>query len=87
MEPSFRHGDIVLVNKLSYLFKKPKVGDVVVVKKTHRYILKRIQKIENGKYFVVGDNKKESTDSRTFGWIKRKDIVRKVIKKISKHSN
>jgi len=30
-------------------------------------------------YFVLGDNKQESTDSRHFGWIKKKQIIGQVI--------
>lgn len=32
------------------------------------------------KYYVLGDNPSQSTDSREFGWIKRKEIIGKVIR-------
>lgn len=80
MMPLFKEGDTVLVHKLSCFFKKPKVKDVVIVKtKDRKYIIKRIAKIANNKYFVLGDNLKESKDSRHFGWVLRKDIVGKVM--------
>lgn len=81
MEPTFKDGDMVLVNKLSYFFIRPKIGNVVVLKRD-KYIIKRIKKIDEDRFFVVGDNKKESTDSRKFGWIKKKDILGKVILKL-----
>ena len=78
MEPKFKDGDMVLVNRLSYFFSKLKHGDVVVLK--HReYIIKRIKAIDRDKIFVVGDNKDDSADSRKFGWINKKEIVGKVI--------
>ena len=81
MEPTFQDGDAVLVNRLSYFFKKPKIGDLVVLKR-EKYIIKRITKIKDNKIFVEGDNKKESIDSRGFGWVDRKRIVGKVAYKI-----
>lgn len=78
MIPTFKSGDEVLVNRLSYFLSKPKIGDLVVSKK-EKYIIKRIKKIDGDRFFVEGDNKKESTDSRKFGWINKKEIVGKVI--------
>lgn len=81
MYPTFKEDDIVLVNRLSYFFGTPKIGDLVVLKKV-KYIIKRIEKIKGDDFFVVGDNRKESTDSRSFGWVSKKEIVGKVILKI-----
>ena len=81
MVSTFKENDVVLVNRLSYFLSPPKIGDLIVLKR-EKYIIKRIKKIKNNKYFVVGDNKKESTDSRRFGWIDRKDIVGKVLIKM-----
>lgn len=84
MEPFISSGDVILVNRLSYLFKNPKIGDVVIIKKNSKkkYLIKRIQRIRQKTYFVVGDNKKESIDSRNFGWITKKDIVGKILFKL-----
>lgn len=81
MAPTFKENDIVLVNRLSYFLNRPKIGDLIVLKQ-RQYIIKRIKRIKNDKYFVVGDNRKESTDSRKFGWVSKKEIVGKVIYKI-----
>ena len=78
MLPTFKSGDLVLVNRLAYFFGSPKVGDLVVLKRG-KHIIKRITAIEGEQVFVIGDNKKESTDSRNFGWINKKEIVGKVI--------
>lgn len=86
MTPAFKENDVVLVNRLSYFFSKPKIGDIVVLKR-ERYIIKRIAKIDlsadGQKFFVIGDNQKESTDSRNFGWIDKKEIIGKVFYKLS----
>lgn len=51
----------------------------MAIKVAGKEMIKRIQKIRGNEYFVVGDNKKESTDSRNFGWIKKDQIIGKVI--------
>ena len=82
MEPYCYSGDTVLVNKIAYFFTKPKINDVIAIEssKDKRYIIKVIKKIKAEEYFVLGFSLKESTDSRVFGWISKKDIIGKVIK-------
>lgn len=84
MEPFLSPGDFILVNRWSYFLKKPKVGDVIIIRatKTEKYFIKRVKKIKKNKCFVLGDNEKESIDSRTFGWVSKKDIVSKMIFKL-----
>lgn len=82
MEPAIKPGDYVLVNKLAYLFGKPSKGDVIVFKhprEKNKFLIKRIASITvSGEYFVVGDNKSQSNDSRNFGSIKKNLIVGKL---------
>ncbi len=81
MFPTLLDGDHVLVNRLAYMFHKPKVGDGVALKdpRDGKVLIKRITKIENQHYFVIGDNKHYSTDSREFGMIRRSEIIGKII--------
>ena len=79
MFPFLNPGDTVVVSK----FGKIKIKDVVVFKINKLKYIKRIEENKNKKYFVIGDNKKESIDSRKFGWIEKKDIIGKVIYRIS----
>ena len=78
MLPTFREGQYLLV---SSWFNDLKVGDVVVLDQSNqdKKIVKRVAKIQNNQYFLVGDNQKESLDSRSFGWVKKEDVLGKVI--------
>ncbi len=60
-------------------FVKPKNKDIVIIKMEGKMMVKRINKINSHSFFIQGDNKKGSTDSRSFGWIKRDQIIGKVI--------
>ena len=85
MRPTLKEEDSVLVSSIPYFFKKPKVGDIIILKKglprrkAGRYIIKRITKRKGATFFVQGDNENESIDSRSFGWISKKEIVGKVV--------
>lgn len=76
MLPTLKPGQDVLV--LCW-FVKPKAGDIVALKVKGKEMIKRIQMSSDSGIFVIGDNKKESTDSRKFGWIKKKEIIGKVV--------
>lgn len=80
MEPTFFEGQKVFVRK-KWFFCHLQKGDIIVLKdpRKQRMLIKRIQKIDKNKLFVVGDNTKHSTDSRQFGYIERKDTIGKVI--------
>ena len=125
MEPSFENGDYLIIDEISYRFKNPQRGEVVVFKypydPSQRYI-KRIVglpsetiKIENGEvlvlnekgwdvldesaylsfglktpgniqislldneYFVLGDNRSASADSRRWGALPSDKIIGRVI--------
>lgn len=81
MEPTFKEDQIVLASSIPYLFSKPKVGDIVIAKdpRTGRLLLKRIISKTTGTYFIEGDNKERSTDSRNFGFLSRSSIIAKII--------
>ena len=79
MLPLLKHGDEVLVNE----GVEVGIGDIVVAKHPYRTgieMVKRIKEIdENGRYFLIGDNSEESTDSRSFGSVSRKLVRARVI--------
>lgn len=76
MNPTLIEGqDVLSVN----WFYKIKVGDLVIVKVDGKEMVKRIQKVDDRRIFVIGDNKDESTDSRDFGPVNTDQVVGKVI--------
>lgn len=79
MEPTFKEGDLLLVNRLAYLFRGPRIGDVVVLKDHEMFLLKRVAAANGEKVYVVGDNAAQSRDSRDFGWVKKENIIGKVL--------
>lgn len=76
MLPTLKPGQDILV---WCWFNKYRVGDIVVIKKNGKEMVKRISKIDDRRIFVMGDNERMSTDSRSFGWIDKKDISGKLI--------
>lgn len=73
MEPLFREGDYVLVMRLF----DPKKGDVVVIVKNGKKMLKRLSSVSRNNYTVLSDN--HGTDSLAFGPLNRREIIGKVI--------
>jgi nickel-type superoxide dismutase maturation protease len=80
MAPTIAAGEYVLVNRLAYLFHPPQKGDIVSLRdpRDGKMLIKRILKRKGEMYFVQGDNKVASTDSRVFGWVEKKAIIGKV---------
>lgn len=71
MSPSIRAGQIVIASGLN----KYKKGSIVIAKVDNREVIKRVKSIKNNKIWLVGDNKKFSTDSRKFGWVSPSQII------------
>lgn len=120
MDPNFENGDYLIVDELSYRFKNPQRGEVVVFKypknPSQRYIKRIIGlpgetvEIKNGEviidntvldesayltaglqtlgdtkvlldageFFVLGDNRLSSSDSRRWGILPRDNIIGRV---------
>lgn len=77
MAPKLRPGQLIVATKL---FRKLRPGQVVIVERNHRQIVKRIERIEQDKVFVIGDNLQASVDSRQFGWLDRTEVVARVFR-------
>ena len=87
MEDTLLIGDRVLVDRITWRFSQPARGDIVVFHPPFDgpVLIKRIIglpwalqepfKVPAGSYFVMGDNRTDSGDSREFGPIKRAQFV------------
>ncbi|MCL5435203.1 MAG: S26 family signal peptidase [Patescibacteria group bacterium] len=83
MEPFIKNNSIVFASGIPYLFKNPKVNDIVVFKdKEGKTLIKRITRNKKDRYFVAGDNKGDSLDSRQLGDISKRQVIGKVIYKL-----
>lgn len=82
MEPAYHEDDFVLVNRWAYLVRRPRRGDVVVLRNPEApsgFLLKRVESVaEGGKVAVRGDNARDSRDSRHFGTVDVNLVVGKV---------
>lgn len=79
MLPTLKPGQDVVSFNWAYLGRKPKIGDVVIIKVDGKEMIKRVQKKTQLKVFVQGDNKEESTDSRDFGLVDISQVIGKVV--------
>lgn len=83
MVPLLQPDEEVLVDLNAYRHTSPRLGDIVVAEHPHRpgfRLIKRIVSIDDdhGHYFLEGDNRSESTDSRTFGAVSTAHIIGQV---------
>jgi nickel-type superoxide dismutase maturation protease len=82
MLPWLPPGEEILVNLSAYRQSLPQPGDLVLVTHPHRpnlAIIKRVTVVtDTNKFFLMGDNPEESTDSRFFGAVSLELILGKV---------
>jgi nickel-type superoxide dismutase maturation protease len=76
MEPTLKRGSLVWALKW---FNTLKVGNVVIFEHQGREKIKRLNKINENKLYLLSDNKDGSTDSRDFGYIDIDKVKAKVI--------
>ena len=82
MEPLCREGDFCIGEKFSFLLSRPTVGQIVLLShplEKGLTLLKRIVKSKREEdtwlYWVEGDNVSASSDSRSFGWVPKQNII------------
>ena len=82
MRPTLAPGDVVLIVPSQATTSRPHAGDVLLCKLPYQQgvrVLKRLEHVTaSGSYFLVGDNPRESTDSRSFGPIAHDRLIGRV---------
>lgn len=80
MMPTLKPMQKILIQR-SWFFCIFKENDMIVLKdpRSNKFLIKRIKKIKANTYWIEGDNKKASTDSRAFGFVEKQSILGKVI--------
>ncbi|HEV8574550.1 MAG TPA: nickel-type superoxide dismutase maturation protease, partial [Dehalococcoidia bacterium] len=81
MLPALRPDERVLFDRLAYALDRPRTGDIVLARHPGRPGVRMIKRVAErdgvggAEYWLLGDNEGESTDSRTLGAFRRRDIV------------
>jgi nickel-type superoxide dismutase maturation protease len=81
LSPFFETGDYVLIVKVPFLLLSLQVGDILVFHHpVYGMMIKRLEQVspDGTELFLLGTHP-ESTDSREFGPVARKNIIGKVI--------
>jgi len=88
MVPTFQNGDYLIVDELTYRLRDPERGEVIIFKypkDTTKFFIKRViglpgdtvdgKVLEKNQYFVEGDNRDASSDSRFWGPVARNLVI------------
>jgi len=89
MSPTLLSGERALFDRLAYQRDRPARGDIVLVRHPANPDLRMVKRItavagditpddtvlEDGEYWVEGDNIGASTDSRSFGPVRRRHLL------------
>ncbi len=75
MAPTLQPGRLVFARKPRSI----RPGDIILFRQGPKEYIKRVDRINNDRLFVLGDNQELSTDSREFGWLDMSTLVAKVV--------
>lgn len=86
LSPFFMHGDYVLVVKLTFVLRRLKVGDILVLRHpAYGVMIKRLERLSSGgeELYILGSHP-DSNDSRRFGPVPRRWVMGKVVWRIAR---
>ena len=75
MQPTYRPGDTLV----GWHWFRPRPGQVVVVMRDGRPLIKRVIRLAGDAIWLEGDNPGASTDSRHFGTLDRQNLRARII--------
>ncbi len=81
MAPTLQDQDRLIVNKAVYKLSAPRRGDIVMLYypvNPDKSFVKRVMMIPDGYYFVMGDHRNNSSDSRHWGMVPKRYIIGRV---------
>lgn len=78
MEPTLKEGSFFIASNFPFYINEPTAGDIIVFRFNKEYIVKRIVDVKDDKYYLDGDNKKDTLPMMP---IKRKQILAKLVVK------
>ncbi len=85
LAPEYSQGDFVLVSKIPFMVSPPAPGMVIAFHQPgYGLLIKRIESITSDGELNVSGTHPDSLDSHTFGLVRPKDIIGRVIWHIRK---
>ena len=75
MEPTLSPGDVILTERLTYLFRRPRLGEIVVARNDGIIQVKRVVDERGRKYLLLGDNTSYSSSFL----VRRREILGKCL--------
>lgn len=79
MEPVLKNGSFFVASSFPYFLSSPRINDIVIFNFNKKLVVKRLVKINEGKYYLDGDNKFDSLPVMS---LDRKQILGKLIFKL-----
>ncbi len=85
MSPTYKDGDWLLFRRLGKVHMNSArrlVGKVVVIERESNpgvLLIKRVTRVDENGFWVEGDNKESSTDSRSWGVIAQNELTGRVL--------